>query len=271
MKVLLLAGGFGTRLAELTDVIPKPMAEIGGRPILWHIMKSYSYHGFNDFIILCGYKGEYIKNYFSNYFLRRSDVTFDLRENSMEIHRTECEPWRVTLLDTGLHTLTGGRIKRASEYIGNEPFMVTYGDGVSNVDINQLVNYHNGHNGMITMTTVDLSGRYGAPYIGDDNRIESFIEKPAGGGNWINAGFFVCDPKVLDYIADGEEGDKQMFEHAPMQTLAKEGELFAYKHKGFWQCMDTLADKNKLERLWAAGDAAWAPETMDKARLVIEK
>lgn len=265
MKVLLLAGGFGTRLAELTNIIPKPMAEIGGKPILWHIMKSYSYYGFNDFIVLCGYKGDYIKEYFSNYFLRHSDITFDLRENSMEIHRTACEPWRVTLLDTGLKTLTAGRIKRASAFIGDEPFMVTYGDGVSDVNISDLTNYHKSHNGLITMTTVNLSGRYGAPHIGDNNQIESFIEKPVGGeGNWINAGFFVCDPKVLDYIEPGVAGDNTMFEHAPMQNLAKEGELYAYKHQGFWQCMDTLADKNKLEGLWDNGDAAWSPDTIAK-------
>lgn len=268
MKVLLLAGGFGTRLAELTNVIPKPMAEIGGKPILWHIMKTYSHYGFNDFVVLCGYKGDYIKEYFSNYFLRRSDITFDLRENSMEIHKTSCEPWRVTLLDTGLHTLTAGRIKRAAEHIGNEPFLLTYGDGVSDVNIAELVDYHNNHDGLVTMTTVDVSGRYGAPYIGEGNVVESFTEKPTGEGNWINGGFFVCDTKVLDYIEAGEGGDKMMFEHDPLQTLAKEGELRAYKHHGFWQCMDTLADKNKLEKLWKAGDAAWAPETIAKRELV---
>ncbi|MEL6650520.1 MAG: glucose-1-phosphate cytidylyltransferase [Bacteroidota bacterium] len=269
MKVLILAGGFGTRLAELTNVIPKPMAEIGGRPILWHIMKIYSFYGYNEFVILCGYKGDYIKNYFANYFLRRSDVTFDLRDNSMEIHRSQAEPWKVTLLDTGLKTMTGGRIKRAADYIGDEKFLLTYGDGVSDVNVSKLMDFHNSHNGLITMTTVDVSGRYGAPYIGEDNKVESFIEKPTGGGNWINGGFFICDPKVLDYIPEGEEGDKHMFEHMPMQNLAKDGELYAYKHEGFWQCMDTLADKNKLEGLWKNNDAAWTPEKMS-ARYGIE-
>ncbi|MFQ2204722.1 glucose-1-phosphate cytidylyltransferase [Aeromonas hydrophila] len=253
MKVLILAGGFGTRLSEETDVRPKPMVEIGGKPILWHIMKMYSQHGYNDFIILLGYKGYYIKEYFYNYFLHQSDVTIDLKNNEMKIHKNTSEEWTVTLLDTGLHTMTGGRVKRAQEIIGDQPFMLTYGDGVSDVNITELVEFHRCHGKMITMTSVQPDGRFGAIEI-DGDRITQFLEKPKGDGSWINGGFFVCQPEVFDYIT---EGDGTVFEQEPLQKMAENGELYSYKHHGFWKCMDTLKDKTDLDEMLKSNKAKW--------------
>ncbi|WP_260260061.1 glucose-1-phosphate cytidylyltransferase [Vibrio intestinalis] len=253
MKVLLLAGGFGTRISEETDVRPKPMVEIGGKPILWHIMKMYSQHGFNEFVVLLGYKGYYIKEYFANYFLHQSDVTIDLSTNEMKIHKNTSEPWSVTLLDTGLHTMTGGRVKRAQDIIGNESFMLTYGDGVSDVDISDLVNFHNSHGKAITMTSVQPDGRFGALEL-DGVNVTNFLEKPKGDGAWINGGFFVCEAKVFDYIKDGDE---TVFEQSPLQNLSLDGELMAYKHQGFWKCMDSLNDKKQLNEMLENGKALW--------------
>ncbi len=253
MKVIILAGGFGTRLSEETDIKPKPMVEIGGKPILWHIMKSYSSHGFNEFVVLLGYKGYVIKEFFFNYFLHQSDVTIDLANNSMEVHQNESEPWKVTLLETGLNTLTGGRIKRAKDYIGDGDFLLTYGDGLSDVDIAKTVAFHNSHGKNITMTAVQPAGRYGALDIKADNSIASFKEKPKGDGAWINGGFFVCKPEVLNYIS----GDSTTFEQEPLATLAEEGQLMSFKHSGFWECMDTLRDKTNLCQLWDSDQAPW--------------
>jgi glucose-1-phosphate cytidylyltransferase len=252
MKVLLLAGGFGTRLSEETDIRPKPMADIGGKPIIWHIMKGYSHYGFNEFVVLLGYKGYYIKEYFGNYFLHQSDVTIDLSTNGIEVHNNTSEPWKVTLLETGLDTMTGGRIKRAKNFIGNEPFLLTYGDGVSDVDLKELISFHKKHGKLITMTAVQPEGRFGALET-DGSRVESFLEKPKGDGSWINGGFFVCQPEVLDYIKD----DKTVFEQEPLQQLAKDGQLFNYRHEGFWKCMDTLRDKKVLNEMWDEGHAKW--------------
>jgi glucose-1-phosphate cytidylyltransferase len=252
MKVLILAGGFGTRLSEETDIRPKPMAEIGDKPILWHIMKLYSHYGFNDFIILLGYKGYYIKEYFANYFLHQSDVTIDLANNKMEVHSNASEPWKVTLLETGLNTMTGGRIAQARPFI-NEPFLLTYGDGVADVNIQALIEFHKQHKKKITMTSVQPEGRFGALQTDPDHKVNSFLEKPRGDGSWINGGFFVCEPSVLDYIA----GKETVFEQQPLEQLANEGELYTYRHEGFWQCMDTLRDKMKLNELWASGNAKW--------------
>jgi len=253
MKVVILAGGLGTRLSEETDVKPKPMVEIGGKPILWHIMKTYSGYGYNEFIILLGYKGYTIKEFFSNYFLHESDITIDLVNNSTEIHHNQSEPWRVTLLDTGINTMTGGRIKYIKKYIDNEDFLLTYGDGLSDVNISSLVDFHKGHSKAVTMTAVQPDGRYGALDISNNNLISSFDEKPKGDGAWINGGFFVCSPSVLDYI----EGDQTMFEQEPLSNLALNGELNAFKHEGFWQSMDTLRDKHYLCNLWDKGNAPW--------------
>jgi len=253
MKVVLLAGGFGTRLSEETDIRPKPMVEIGGQPILWHIMKLYSHYGYNEFVVLLGYKGYYIKEYFANYFLHQSDVTIDLKNNSMEIHNNSSEPWKVTLLDTGLHSMTGGRIKRAQKFIGNEPFMLTYGDGVSDINIKELVKFHKNHGKAITMTAVQPEGRFGALEIEDDC-VKAFVEKPKGDGNWINAGFFVCEPKVFDYITNG---DVTVFEEEPLRNLAEDGEMYTYKHHGFWKPMDMLRDKIKLIEMWDNNQAKW--------------
>ena len=254
MKVLLLAGGFGTRLSEETDVRPKPMVEIGGKPILWHIMKIYSSYGFNDFIVLLGYKGYYIKEYFANYFLHQSDVTIDVKNNKIEILNSSSEPWRVTLLDTGLHSMTGGRIKRAQKFIGSEPFLLTYGDGVADIDIKKLIAFHTSHGKAITMTSSQPDGRFGALDIGTNDCVNEFKEKPKGDGSWINAGFFVCEPKVFDYIV---EGDLSVFEQEPLQKMALDGEIFTYKHHGFWMPMDTLRDKHKLNELWNTNKALW--------------
>lgn len=254
MKVVILAGGLGTRLSEETKLIPKPMVEIGGKPILWHIMKIYSYYGFNDFVILTGYKSHIIKEYFVNYYQRYSDITVDMINNSVEIHRTQTEPWKVTMLYTGEDTMTGGRIKKAQKYIGNEPFLLTYGDGVADVNINDLIKAHKSSNKLITMTAVQPSGRFGALVIKDDNIITSFKEKPKGDESWINGGFFVCEPQVFDYI---EADESVTFEKAPLENLAKDRQLNAYKHSGFWRPMDTLKDKNDLTEMWQTGQAPW--------------
>ena len=253
MKVLILAGGYGTRISEETTIRPKPMVEIGGKPILWHIMKIYSHFGFNDFVILAGYKGYYIKEYFANYFLHQSDVTFDLANNQMQVHKNTSEPWKVTILDTGIDTMTGGRIKRAKEYINNETFMLTYGDGVANVNINELVKFHQNHGKALTLTSIQPEGRFGALEIGENNQVHKFREKPKGDGSWINGGFFVCEPQVLDYI----EGDTTIFERHPLESLANDGEIFTYQHTGFWKCMDTLRDKNQLNEYWDTKSAQW--------------
>lgn len=254
MKVVILAGGFGSRISEESHLRPKPMIEIGGRPILWHIMKIYSSYGFNDFVICLGYKGYYIKEYFAHYFLHEADVTFDFRmSNQQYIHNTHAEPWKVTLVNTGVETMTGGRVKRVQPYIGNEPFMLTYGDGVSNVDISALVAYHKAHGKLATVTSVQPSGRFGALELTEGNQVQGFQEKPQGDGGWINGGFFVLQPEVFDYI----EGDSTIFERAPMENMAKDSQLVAYKHYGFWQPMDTMRDRELLESLWAQGKAPW--------------
>jgi glucose-1-phosphate cytidylyltransferase len=254
MKVLILAGGYGTRLSEETDVRPKPMVEIGGRPILWHIMKTYSSHGHNDFVVLLGYKGYFIKEYFANYFLHQSDVTIDLATNQMSILNNSSEPWRITLLDTGVDTLTGSRVKRAQKFIGAERFMLTYGDGVANVDMGELLRFHCAHGKAITMTAVQPDGRFGTFDAAANDRVASFLEKPRGDGSWINGGFFVCEPTVFDYI---DSGDRVVFEREPLQRLAAEEQLYAYRHRGFWKCMDTLRDKTELNEMWQRGHAPW--------------
>jgi len=253
MKAVILAGGLGTRLSEETTVKPKPMVEIGGKPILWHILKSYSAHGINDFVICCGYKGYIIKEFFANYFLHTSDVTFDLQANSMEVHERHAEPWKVTLVDTGESTQTGGRLRRVKKYVENEEaFCFTYGDGVSDVDIAASIRFHQAHGKLGTMTAVQPPGRFGAIDI-DGQRIERFKEKPQGDGNWINGGYFVLSPKVIDRIAE----DGTYWEREPMEGLARDGQIDAYLHHGFWQPMDTLRDKVHLEELWQSGQAPW--------------
>lgn len=254
MKVLILAGGLGSRLSEETTLKPKPMVQIGGKPILWHIMKIYSYYGFNEFIVLCGYKGYMIKEYFANYYRHMADMTIDLSNNSIEYLKNKSEPWKVTLIDTGLDTMTGGRIKRVKELIGNESFMITYGDGVADIDINELIKFHKNHGKAITMTSVQPEGRFGALNIDiNDQQVKEFIEKPKGDGSWINGGFFVCEPKIFNYI----DGDETIFERTPLEDLAKDGELYTYKHYGFWKPMDTLRDKNQLEDLINSDSAPW--------------
>jgi len=254
MKVVILAGGFGTRISEESHLKPKPMIEIGGRPILWHIMKIYSSFGFNDFVICLGYKGYCIKEYFAHYYLHESDVTFDFRnKNERIVHHHSAEPWRVTLVDTGAETMTGGRVKRVREYLGDEPFLLTYGDGVSNVNIGELLTYHKAHGKLATVTSIQPAGRFGALELDNDNRVQGFQEKPKGDGAWINGGFFIMEPRVLDYIT----GDATVLEKEPLEALAREGQLVAYKHQGFWQPMDTLRDKNHLEDLWDGGQAPW--------------
>ncbi len=254
MKAVILAGGLGTRLSEETATRPKPMVEIGGRPILWHIMKLFSAHGVNDFLICCGYKGYVIKEYFANYFLHMSDITFDMEHNAMDVHHRKAEPWRVTLIDTGELTMTGGRLAQLRPYLeGEEAFCMTYGDGVADVDVASLIAFHTGHGCDATVTAVQPSGRYGALLMSGENRVDGFVEKPRGDGGWINGGFFVLSPRCLDLI----ENDQTIWEQAPLETLASSGQLRAYRHTGFWQPMDTLRDKIHLEQLWSAGEAPW--------------
>ncbi|MET4608342.1 glucose-1-phosphate cytidylyltransferase [Bradyrhizobium sp. JR4.1] len=252
MKVIILAGGLGTRISEESHLKPKPMIEIGGKPILWHIMKMYSHYGIDDFVICLGYKGYVIKEYFSNYFLHMSDVTFNMRENSMEIHQKFAEPWRVTLVDTGELTMTGGRLRRVAPYIGNEAFCFTYGDGVADIDISALLAKHREAGRLATVTAIQPPGRYGALHI-ENQSVHHFQEKPAGDGAWINGGFFVLEPSVLSYL----DGDETVWEQQPLQRLAAEGQLSAFRHTGFWQAMDTLRDKTHLEELWSSGKAPW--------------
>ncbi|MEQ8742963.1 glucose-1-phosphate cytidylyltransferase [Parasphingorhabdus sp.] len=253
MKAVLLAGGLGTRISEETHLRPKPMIEIGGRPILWHIMKTYSAHGVNDFIVCCGYKGYIIKEYFANYFLHMSDVTFDMAHNKMEVHQQNAEPWRVTLVDTGESTMTGGRLKRVAPYLqGEEAFCFTYGDGLADIDISSEIEFHRAHGALATVCAVQPPGRYGALDI-SDHHVSGFVEKPRGDGALINGGYFVLSPKVLDYV----EGDPTPWEGQPLVQLAREGHLKAFTHNGFWQPMDTLRERTLLEDLWASGEAPW--------------
>ena len=252
MKAVILAGGFGTRISEETAVRPKPMIDIGGKPILWHILKIYSHHGINDFIVCLGYRGYLIKEYFANYFLHMSDVTIDLRSNTLEVHHKHAEPWRVTLVDTGEATQTGGRLKRVADYLDDEAFCFTYGDGLADVDVTGTITFHRARNRLATVCAVQPPGRFGALDI-EGNRITRFQEKPSGDGTWINGGFFVLQPQVLDLI----DGDACIWERGPMEALARDGELSAYTHEGFWQPMDTLRDRVKLEELWQSGKAPW--------------
>ena len=253
MKVVILAGGLGTRLSEETNLRPKPMVEIGGMPIIWHIMKIYSSHGFNDFVICLGYKGYMLKEYFTNYFLHKSDITVDLKTNSVEVHDSYAEPWKITMVDTGINSMTGGRIKRIEKHVNNEPFMFTYGDGVGDINIKKLVEHHQTNNKLCTVTAVQPSGRFGALNMNAANDVVSFAEKPKGDSSWINGGFFVCQPDVFRYIKD----DSTTWEREPMEKLALEGQMSAYKHEGFWKPMDTLRDKQELETEWANGNAKW--------------
>jgi glucose-1-phosphate cytidylyltransferase len=254
MKVLILAGGFGTRLSEETDIRPKPMVEIGGKPILWHIMKTYSHYGINEFVILLGYKGYYIKEYFANYFLHQSDVTIDMSSGDIEVHNNSSEPWKVTLLDTGLNAMTGARVKKAKDHIGNEPFLLTYGDGVANVDIQATLDFHKKHGKLMTMTSAQPDGRFGALDINENDKVVAFKEKPRGDDSWINAGYFICQPEVLDYIP---QGDDAVLEQEPLKNLAKDGQIYTYKHNDFWMPMDSLRDKIKLNEMCEAQDAPW--------------
>lgn len=252
MKVVILAGGYGTRLSEETDLRPKPMVEIGGKPILWHIMKLYAAHGLTEFIVCLGYKGYLIKEYFANYFLHTSNVTFDLANNRMDVHQNHAEPWSVTLIDTGEKTMTGGRLKRIQPYVGNEDFCFTYGDGLSDVNIQKLIDFHKERKVYATVTATQMPGRFGALTI-DQHRVASFCEKPQGEGGWISGGFFVLSPQVFDYI----DGDHTTWEKEPVEQLANEGQMSAYFHEGFWQPMDTLLHKKQLEELWKTGQAPW--------------
>jgi len=252
MKAVILAGGFGTRISEESHLRPKPMIEIGGKPILWHIMKIYSHYGINDFVICLGYKGYMIKEYFANYFLHMSDVTFDMSSNQMHVHHKSAEPWKVTLVDTGESSMTGGRLRRVREYLDGDAFCFTYGDGVADVDIGKLVKFHRTHGKLATVTAIQPPGRYGALAM-DEDMVLGFQEKPKGDGGWINGGFFVLSPKVLDYI----DSDDSTWEQEPLITLAEQGQLLAYKHEGFWQAMDTLREKNLLEDLWQSKTAPW--------------
>ena len=254
MKVVLLAGGFGTRISEESQFKPKPMVEIGDKPILWHIMKLYSAYGFNEFVICAGYKQHVIKEYFADYFLHQSDITFDFSNgNEMVIHHNVAEPWKVTIVDTGLNTMTGGRVKRVKPYINNEPFFLTYGDGVSDVNIPKLLEFHKSHGKLVTMSAYNAGQRFGVLDIDEGGHIKEFREKTKGDGNLINIGFMVCQPEFIDYIA----GDDTVLEKSPMETVARENQLMAYKHDGFWQCMDTVREKEQLEKMWASGNAPW--------------
>lgn len=252
MKAVILAGGFGTRISEETSLKPKPMIEIGGMPLLWHIMKSYSIYDINEFVICCGYKGYVIKEYFANYFLHMSDVTFDIKNNKIEVHKKFAEPWKITLIDTGLETMTAGRLKRVKDYVKDETFCFTYGDGLSDVNISELIAFHNNNKKLATITAVQPPGKYGSLVIEKSDVID-FQEKPLGDGGWINGGFFVLEPKVLDYI----EGDSTVWEREPLEKLSKCGQIAAYKHSGFWHPVDTLRDKNHIEELWKIGKAPW--------------
>lgn len=254
MKVVILAGGLGTRISEESHLKPKPMIEVGDAPILWHIMKYYSSYGFNEFIICCGYKGYVIKEYFADYYLHRSDVTFDFANNNeMIIHNNVAEPWKVTVVDTGLHTMTGGRLKRIQKYVGDQTFMMTYGDGVSDIDLDALLEFHRVHKRAATLTAIQPGGRFGVLDIDDNETVRQFSEKAKEDGGWINAGFMVLEPEVFDYI----EGDDTFFEKEPLENLALDGKLAAYRHEGFWKCMDTMRDKGMLDELWNSGQAPW--------------
>jgi glucose-1-phosphate cytidylyltransferase len=254
MKAVILAGGLGTRLSEETEMRPKPMVEIGGKPILWHIMKIYSSYGFNEFIICLGYKGNMIREYFANYFLYQSDVTINLSDNSIDVHNCKAEPWKITLVDTGLNTQTGGRIKRIKNYIDGKPFFITYGDGVSDVNIEKLLKFHKKNKKLLTMTAVQPEGRFGSLDIDQNtDAIIKFLEKPKGDNAWINGGFFIAQPEIIDYI----KNDMTVFEREPLEKLAKESNLIAYKHKGMWKCMDTQRDKSQLNQMWETGNAEW--------------
>ena len=255
MKAVILAGGLGTRLSEATNLIPKPMVEIGGKPILWHIMKTYGHYGINEFIICCGYKGYVIKEYFANYFRHNSDLTINLENNSIEVLDCHAEPWKVTLIDTGLNTMTGGRVKRIQKYVGNEPFLLTYGDGVADLNIQETIDLHKASGKLLSVTAYKPSGKFGALDINHDGKVNSFMEKPAGDGNWINAGYFVCQPEVFDYIP--EDDDSAIFERLPLENIAKKGEMNAFKHSGFWKPMDTMRDNFELNEMWNKGNAPW--------------
>jgi len=252
MKAVILAGGLGTRISEETHLKPKPMIEIGGMPLLWHIMKTYSFHGINDFVICCGYKGYVIKEYFANYFLHMSDVTFDMKQNTMDVHKKSAEPWKVTLVDTGLDTMTGGRLKRVQKYVENETFCFTYGDGLSDISVKNLIDHHNKQKTLSTVTAVQPPGRFGALNI-EKNKIISFEEKPSGDGSWINGGYFVLEPGIFDYV----ENDQTVWERQPLETLAKDSQLSVHKHKGYWNAVDTLRDKNHMQDLWNSKQAPW--------------
>lgn len=254
IKVVIFAGGLGTRLSEETDIKPKPMVEIGGKPILWHIMKRYSMYGFNDFVICLGYKGYLIKEYFANYFMHQSDITIDIAKNTTKIHNNGCEPWKVTLVDTGPYSMTGARLKKIRKYVGEKTFMLTYGDGVADVDIKKLLEFHKSHGKLATVTAVQPEGKFGALAIEEDNNVTSFREKPKGDGAWINGGFFVLEPKIFDYI---DEGDQVVWENDPIKKIINDGQLKTYKHGGFWKCMDTLNDKHVLNGLWETGNTYW--------------
>jgi len=253
MKVVILAGGLGTRLAEETDIKPKPMVEIGGKPILWHIMKIYASYGFNDFIVCCGYKGHIIKEYFQQFFLHHADITFDLAANRMEVHHKTSENWKVTLVDTGKDSMTGGRIHRIEPYVANEAFMLTYGDGVSNINITDLLRFHKAHGKLVTVTAVQPKSRFGVLELNADNQVKSFMEKPKGESGWINGGFFVCEPGIFSYL----NGDSTVWEREPLEQIASAGQLCAFKHHGFWKPMDSLKDKNDLNAMWQNGTAEW--------------
>ena len=252
-QVVILAGGFGTRMSEETQLKPKPMVEIGGKPILWHIMKMYSHYGYNEFVLCLGYKGYLIKEYFANYLLHQSDITIDIEKDSIDVHENSAEPWKVTLINTGELTMTGGRIKRVEQYINNETFMMTYGDGVGNIDIDNLMRYHRSHGRLATVTSCMPSGRFGILELGENDIVKSFHEKSTEDGGWVNAGYFVFEPGIIDYI----DGDSTMLEREPLENLARDGQLAAYKHGGFWKPMDTLRDKNELESLWTSGNQPW--------------
>jgi len=254
MKVVILAGGRGTRISEETEVLPKPMVEIGGKPVIWHIMKLYSHYGFNDFIICLGYRGYMIKEYFSHYFMHMSDVTIDLSKNETKIHTTASEPWKITLVDTGLETMTGSRLKRVEKYIGSQSFFLTYGDGLADINMGKLAAFHKKSKKLATLTAIQTAGRFGVLDINSGNKVSSFLEKPKDEGGWINGGFFVLEPQVLNYI---DNNDTVVWEKEPLEKLSKQGNLWAYKHTGFWGCMDTLRDKLNFEKAWQSGEAPW--------------